>query len=485
MNVGHATDASLEAVPDRVALVVDGTPTTYRELESIIVRVTAALAAAGVRPGDRVALVDLGSVLSVATIYGAARLGAASAQMNAYLTAGELAQLTETVGARVGVAGPSFAAALRSAVDGPVLSEEDVLRADPEKAPPTAGDGPDTALVLFTSGTTGLPKPVFISHEVVTDRLAFYAKPIESDTAQPVDMMSAPIFHIGGTLGLLIALHSGKQLVLLPKFDAGQWLTLVERHRIIQTFVVPAMLRRILDHPRFASTDVSSLKALSYGAAAAPVDLIRRAIVAFPGVDFSNTFGQTETLGAYAALTPDDHRQGDHLGSVGRPLPGVEVRIVDPSTADVVASGDVGEFQVRAHQNTTEEWLHTGDTGWQDAEGYLFPTGRLSDTINRGGEKLGPVEVEDVLRRHPNVIDVGVVGVPDTDLGERVGAVVVSDQDIAPEVLIEFCASHLASYKVPEYMVFTDDLPFSPLGKIDRKALRSLLAQAPAVSRGR
>ncbi len=485
MNVGHGTDVSLAAVPDRVALAVDGTGTTYRELETIIVRVTSALAAAGVRPGDRVALVDLGSVLSVATIYGAARLGAATAQMNAYLTAGELAQLAEKIGARVGVAGSRFAAALRPAVDGPVLGEDDVLRADPGQAPPTAGDGPDTALVLFTSGTTGLPKPVFISHEVVTDRLSFYAKPIEPDAIQPVDMMSAPIFHIGGTLGLLIALHSGKQMVLLPKFDAGQWLTLVERHRVTQTFVVPAMLRRILDHPQFASTDLSSLKALSYGAAAAPVDLIRRAIVALPDVDFSNTFGQTETLGAYTALTPDDHRQGDHIGSVGRPLPGVAVRIVDPSTGDLVASGDVGEFQVQAHQNTTAEWLHTGDTGWQDAEGYLYPTGRLSDTINRGGEKLGPVEVEDVLRRHPNVIDVGVVGVPDSDLGERVGAVVVSDQEIRPEVLIQYCSLHLASYKVPEFVVFTDDLPISALGKLDRKALRSLLAQAPVVGRGR
>jgi long-chain acyl-CoA synthetase len=485
MNVGHGTDASFEAVPDRAALVVDGKATTYRELEATVVRVTSALAAAGVRPGERVALVDLGSVLSVATIFGAARLGAAAAQMNAYLTAGELAQLVEKVGARVGVAGSPFAAALRTAVDGPVLGEDDVARADPGQAPPTAGDGADTALVLFTSGTTGLPKPVFISHEVVTDRLSFYAKPIDPEAAQPVDMMSAPIFHIGGTLGLLIALHSGKQLVLLPKFDPGQWLTLVERHRVIQTFVVPAMIRRILDHPQFASTDLSSLQALSYGAAAAPVDLIRRAIAALPGVDFSNTFGQTETLGAYAALTPDDHRQGDHLGSVGRPLPAVEVRIVDPSTDQLVAAGDVGEFQVRAHQNTTAEWLHTGDTGWQDPEGYLYPTGRLSDTINRGGEKLGPVEVEDVLRQHPNVVDVGVVGVPDTDLGERVGAVVVSDQEIAPELLTEFCAAQLASYKVPDYVVFTDDLPFSALGKLDRKALRSLLAQAQVVGRGR
>ena len=213
MNIGHATDASLDSVPDRVALVVEGSSTTYRQLETHIGRAAAALAAAGVGPGDRVALVDLGSVLSVATIYGAARLGAAAAQMNAYLTTGELAQLTEKVGARVGVAGPRFTEGLRPAVDGPVLGVDDLLdpASAPAEVPPTVGDGGDTALVLFTSGTTGLPKPVSISHEVVTDRLAFYGKPIDPDGHQQVDMMSAPIFHIGGTLGMLISLHSGRQ----------------------------------------------------------------------------------------------------------------------------------------------------------------------------------------------------------------------------------------------------------------------------------
>jgi long-chain acyl-CoA synthetase len=486
MNIGHATDASLERVPDRVALVVEGTSTTYRQLETLIGRAATTLAAAGVGPGDRVALVDLGSVLSVATIYGAARLGAATAQMNAYLTTGELAQLAEQVGARVGVAGSRFAEELRPAVDGPVLGSDEVLapRAEAAGRPATVGDGADTALVLFTSGTTGLPKPISISHEVVTDRLAYYAKPIDPEAPQPVDMMSAPIFHIGGTLGLFISLHSGKQMVLLPKFDAGEWLALVERYRVAQTFVVPAMLARILDHPRFAATDLSSLRALSYGAAAAPVDLIRRAVAALPDVDFSNTFGQTETLGAYAALTPDDHRRGDRFGSVGRPFPGVEVRIVDPSSGESVDQGTVGEFLVRARQNTTSEWLRTGDTGWQDDQGYLYPSGRLSDTINRGGEKLGPVEVEDVLRTHPSVVDVGVVGVPDADLGERVGAVVVATEPVTAESLVGYCTSRLASYKIPEYLAFAPELPFSALGKLDRKALRALLSDAPAIRRG-
>ncbi len=485
MNVGHATDAPLLAVPDRVALVVDGQSVTYRELEHRIRQVERALTAAGVGPGDRVALVNLGSVLSVATILGTARIGAASAQMNAYLTPGELGQLAELTGTRTGVAGDRYAAGLGSVLPGPVLVEEEVFATEVDEgtAPARVGEGEDTALVLYTSGTTGLPKPIPISHRVVADRLAFYGRPIDPDAPQVIDMMSAPIFHIAGTLGLFVCLVQGKQMVVLPRFDPGEWVSLVERHRVSQTFVVPTMLRRILDHPRFAGTDLTSLRSLSYGAAACPVDLVRRAVDAFPGVDFSNTFGQTETLGAYAALSPEDHRRGDRFDSVGRPLAGVELRIVEPGTDRDVEPGRVGEFMVRAVQNTTAEWLHTGDTGYQDDESYLYLVGRLSDTINRGGEKFGPVEVEEALRTHPSVVDAGVVGVPDADLGERVGAMVVVSEPVTEEELLLHCGSKLATYKVPEYLVVSEDLPVTALGKPDRRELRARLAGAPRVGR--
>ena len=322
-----------------------------------------------------------------------------------------------------------------------------------------------------------------ISHGVVADRLAYWAKPIDPTAVPAVDMLSVPIFHIGGTLGLFVSLCQGKELVLLPRFDAGAWLELVERHRVTQTFVVPTMLARILDHPRFPGTDLSSLRSLSYGAAAAPVDLVRRAMAALPGVDFANTFGQTETLGAYASLTPDDHRRGDRFGSVGRPLAGVELRILEPGTGEPVPTGSPGEFVVRAAQNTTADWLPTGDTGWQDEEGYLFLTGRLSDIINRGGEKLGPIEVEEALRAHPAVVDAGVVGVEDPELGERVGAVVVVDGTVSAESLAVHCASLLATYKIPEYFGFAEELPVTVLGKLDRRALTALLRTDEMVPR--
>ena len=483
MNAGHVTDGALAAVPERTALVVGERSWTYRDLEELTRRVGAALAAVGVGPGDQVALVNLGSALSVATIFACARIGAASAQMNAYLTPGELAQLVELVGAKVGVAGDAYLDGLAEAIGGPVLGTAEIESADPEAMPTTIGGSDDTALVLFTSGTTGLPKPVAISHEVVADRLAYYGKPIDPDAPQLVDMLSAPIFHIGGTLGLFVSLYQGKKLVVLPKFDAGTWLDQVERHRVTQTFVVPTMLRRVLDHPRFPSTDLGSLRSLNYGAAAAPVDVVRRAVAALPGVDFTNTFGQTETLGAYAALGPDDHRRGDRFGSVGRPLAGVEVRIVEPETGESVPEGGTGEFWVRAVQNTTSEWLHTGDTGWRDADGYLFLSGRISDTINRGGEKFGPVEVEEVLRSHPLVADVAVVGVVDLELGERVGAVVVVSGPVTPAELVAHCSGRLSTYKAPEFVEFVDELPVSVLGKLDRAALRAQLSASPLVPR--
>ena len=238
--------------------------------------------------------------------------------------------------------------------------------------------------------------------------------------------MSVPYFHVGGVVGLIANLYTGNTYVVLPKFDAGEWLRLVQEHRVASTFMVPTMLQRILDHPDFDSTDLRSLVAIAYGAAAAPLALVRRAMEAMPNVGFANVFGQTETLGAYTTLLPDDHHDPNRVGSVGRPLAGVEVRVVDPDTGADVEPGEVGELWVNTSLHVGEGWLHTGDLGRQDSDGYIYPGGRLKDTINRGGEKFGPVEVEDALRSHPAVSDVAVAGVADDEMGQRVGAAVVA-----------------------------------------------------------
>jgi long-chain acyl-CoA synthetase len=396
--------------------------------------------------------------------------------MNPDLKPGEMATLCRLIGARVGIAGMDHRSTLAAALAGTVVSGEEIALAPLDRARPDVSRGvsiedDSTGLILFSSGSTGLPKPVHISHRTVSDRLAHYGTPIDPLVDPPIDMMSVPLFHIGGTLGLLITLHSGRTMVILPRFDAAEWLRTVEECRVSQTFVVPTMLRRILDHPDFVWRDTGSLRSLSYGAAPALPDLIRRAVAALPAVDFSNVFGQTETLGAYAALSPDDHRAGRKLDSVGRPFPGVELRVVDVETQEVLGVGQAGEAVVRAAQNITPDWMPTGDLVMVDDEGYIFVKGRVKDTINRGGEKFGPVEIEAAIRTLPGVHEVAVAGVPDQDLGERVGALIVGDADLQADTVKAHCRQALARFKVPEIIVFVDELPYNRYGKIPRAAV--------------
>jgi acyl-CoA synthetase (AMP-forming)/AMP-acid ligase II len=237
------------------------------------------------------------------------------------------------------------------------------------------------------------------------------------------------------------------------------------------------MLQRILDHPDFGSTDLTSLTAVAYGAAAAPLTLIRRAMAALPHVGFANVFGQTETLGAYTTLLPDDHRDPARVGSVGRPLAGVEVRVVDPETGADVEAGAVGELWVNTSQNVTEGWLQTGDLARQDTDGYIYPTGRLKDTINRGGEKFGPIEVEEAIRTHPAVSDVAVAGVADEEMGQRVGAAVVASSPLTLDELRSHCSARIAYFKLPERLRLVDAIPYNDTGKVNRRRLAAMIAE--------
>jgi long-chain acyl-CoA synthetase len=344
---------------------------------------------------------------------------------------------------------------------------------------PEVSEIPDTAdaLILFTSGTTGLPKAVSITSGQLSARVGGMSAPFRADATPTVGMMCVPFFHVGGSLGVLGSLYAGNTLVVQTRFDAGEWLRLVSAHRITMTFMVPTMLQRILDHPDFADTDLTSLVAIAYGAAAAPIALVRRAMDALPNVAFTNVFGQTETLGAYTTLLPADHRDPARAGSVGRPLPGVEVRVVDPATGEDVAPGTVGELWVHTAQNVMGGWLHTGDLGRQDADGYIFPSGRLSDTINRGGEKFGPIEVEEALRSHRSVTDVAVAGIADDELGQRVGAAVVASAPVTLDELRSHCRELIAYFKLPERLAIVDQIPYSDTGKVSRRQIAALIAE--------
>ena len=497
-NLADILDGPADAVPDRTVLIMeDGSTCSYGELRDEVRRWATTLAVAGVSAGDSVALVDWGGVRSAAVTLAAAHIGAATTQMNPLLTPRELGQLVEVSGSGpVGVAGEDGHAKLLTALGsaGTVLDRPDPAlgpRPGPGQVPFRAPGRDAAAVVLFTSGTTGLPKAVPISHRAALERIRAYRGPFDGGREPNVTLMCAPSFHIGGLLGLLVNLYGGDTTVVQPRFDAGRWLALVERHRVATAFVVPTMLARILDHPDLASTDTSSLRMISYGAAAAPVALVERALDQWPDVGFANTFGQTETIGAYTSLSPADHRDPRRIGSVGRALPGVEVRVVDGATGEEVEPDAVGEIWVRSVQvvpasgtQLDDGWLHSGDLARMDADGYLYPLGRMSDTINRGGEKFAPSEVADRLRSHPAVADVVVAGVPDADLGHRVGvAIVVRDGQAVPtrDELRRWCRDDLAGFKLPDVVVVVDSLPVNEMGKLPRAAVVELITTRATV----
>jgi acyl-CoA synthetase (AMP-forming)/AMP-acid ligase II len=477
MNIGRVIDAAVAGAPNRAALIVGGRTVSYRQLGAAVDQCAAGLLAGGTA-GKRVAVVDVGSLLSIATMLAAPRIGGAAALMNPALTSTELGELISTSGcADVAVAGANYVDKVREAGVSQVLSDAQLLRDDHAAAPPPVDDVDDRdGVVLLTSGTTGLPKAIGITNRQLMNRTMGIAEPFGTDTPLAVTMMSVPYFHVGGVVGLVAHLYEGNTYVLLPKFDAGEWLRLVQEHRPESTFLVPTMLQRILDHPDFDGTDLSSMVAIAYGAAAAPVELVSRAMSAMPNVAFANVFGQTETLGAYTTLSPEDHHDPNRAGSVGRPLPGVAVRVVDPETGADVEPGEVGELWVNTCLHVGEGLLHTGDLARRDSDGYIYPSGRLKDIINRGGEKFGPVEVEEALRSHPAVSDVAVAGVADGEMGQRVGVAVVERFPVTLDELRAHCRELIAYFKLPERLLIVDEIPYSATGKINRRTLAALIA---------
>ncbi|MCI0889483.1 MAG: AMP-binding protein, partial [Chloroflexi bacterium] len=302
---------------------------------------------------------------------------------------------------------------------------------------------------------------------------------------------------------MMSSIWGGRTLAILPQFDAGAWLESVQRHGVTHSFVVPTMLKRIMDHEKFEKTNLSSLKLITYGAAPMPYEVVSKAVDVFD-CGLMNAYGQTESTSTLTYLGPDDHEIPKEEGaerelklrrlrSVGRAMDDIEIAIMNDAN-EALGAGDEGEICVagsrimREYHKQADEtaaaivdgWLHTGDVGYLDDDGYLFITGRIKDLIIRGGENISTGEIEDVLEAHPKVAEAAVIGAPDAEWGEVVKAIIVPAGDDKPtlEELVEHTKNQLASYKAPSYVAIVDELPRNPLGKVLKTELRKQHGEA-------
>ncbi len=366
------------------------------------------------------------------------------------------------------------------------LADDSWLEAPAAASAPYPDDPPGPAVLLFTSGTTAEPKAATLAHDQL---LAYIFNTIEFASADDREavLVAVPPFHIAGVAAMLSSTYAGRRVVPLPRFSPEAWLELTAREGVTHAFVVPTMLARIVARlEEDPDLDVSSLRHLAYGGSRMPTPILERALTLFPNAEFVNAYGLTETSSTVCILGPDDHRAAQHsddatvrarLGSVGRPVPGVEVRIAD-GEIQVRGAQVSGDYVGQGSQRDADGWLHTGDRGHVDADGYVFVDGRGDDTIIRGGENLAPAEIEDMLLRHPAVAGAAVVGLPDEEWGEQVAAMVVArpGASIDPDDLRGHVREHLGSLKTPHVLVVTDELPHTATGKILRREVRAGLA---------
>ncbi|MDA0264970.1 MAG: long-chain-fatty-acid--CoA ligase [Chloroflexi bacterium] len=516
MNTSEFLTIAGAIVPDRPAIIFDGQTITFEGLTERVNRLANGLSEMGVGPGDRVATMQVNTNHCIEIYFAAAQLDAIYVPINFRAKSEELAMMLEIaqpscllIGERYlplvpkgsrsskGVIILDREAADRDAQvpDGCTNYEDLLAAASPEQMHfPEAGDN-DTTVIMFTAGTTGVPKGVMLTHDSFSSYLLATVEPADPDIEES-NLITVPFYHIAGLQAALAAVYGGRTLVIMRQFDPAEWLRLAQEHRANRAMLVPTMLKRLMEHPSFADHDLSSLGVITYGAAPMPLEVIRAAIANFPGARFINAFGQTETASTITMLPPDDHvlhgspeeieTKLKRLTSIGKPLDDVEVDIVDEQgksvslgeTGEIVARGSrmmAGYWQEEAATRDTLRggWIYTGDLGYQDEDGYIYLSGRAKDFIKRGGEMISPEEVEQVLRSHPEVDDAAVIGVPDGEWGEEVRAVVVGRAGHVTEAqIIEFCRDKLAGYKRPRSVVFVGELPRNVMGKVLKRDLR-------------
>jgi acyl-CoA synthetase (AMP-forming)/AMP-acid ligase II len=497
-------------VPDQEVLVFGQNRLTYAELNELVARIATVFKKLGLKQRDVVAMLDTNSHLYVAAYYAAAKAGLTFLPLNYRAKEGELEYMINTAETKLLLVGDRYLDLVKRihtqlsqvpcvAVgqgDGSMARLTDLAaQADPDEEDAEVEDE-DVSVLMYTSGTTSLPKGVMLSFR---DFTAYVTANIEmaDGTERGTFLVCAPFYHIAGTTAMMTNLWTGRKMVVMPQFDPKEWLELVGKESVTHAFVVPTMMKQVLDHPHFGKTDFSKMTNLAYGGAAMPIAVIRRAIEAFPKtIGFVNAYGQTETTSSLTILGPDDHRIAGtpvevelklkRLNSIGKPLPDVEIKVRDDD-GKFLTHGEVGEIIIRTPRimkgyagrkddsALPDGWRATGDLGWVDEDGYVFFAGRKDDMIIRGGENIAPAEIETVLMSHPAVDEAAIIGVPSVEWGQTIKGYVVlrPGEKASAKDIQEFCRTRLSSFKRPEEIAFLDALPKNALGKILRKELHA------------
>ena len=517
MNTTDFLNIATAICPDKTAIVFEGKRYTFSQLNERVNRLANGLIKLGVKKGDRVAFIQVNCNQCVETYFAVAKAGAIYLPLNFRAKEKEISYMLNTAEANTIIAGDRYIPIiqaiqpeckdLKNVISIETKQEgmhyyEDLISSSSPDDVITEIDDDDTTILMYTAGTTGFPKGVMLSHTSFSSYMLENVTPADPD-ADDSNILTVPLYHVAGIQAMMAAIYGGRTLVMERQFEPEEWMTLVETEKANRAMMVPTMLKQLLDHENFKKHDLSSLRVITYGAAPMPIPVIKKALEEFPGVNFINAFGQTETASTITALGPEDHvltgtpeeieRKLARLASIGKPMANVEMKVIDDD-GKALGPNEVGEILARGPRamsgywkdeektaNTIDKdgWVHTGDVGYVDEEGYYFLSGRSSDMIIRAGENISPEEMENAIREMPAVEDVAVIGVPDETWGEEPRAVIITKkgQTITEEEVMEHCRQKLASFKRPRSVMFVDDLPRNPLGKLLKKDIREKYGQ--------
>jgi long-chain acyl-CoA synthetase len=479
-----------ERVPDRPAVKLDDAVLSYRMLHGATAHAAGLLHARGIGPGDRVGL-QLPNVPYFPVVYfGALRLGAVVVPLNPLLKGREVEYALSDSGAKVLIAWHQFGEA---ATQGAQQAGAECLLATPGEFEPLLGEarpvteladraGEDPAVIVYTSGTTGTPKGATLTHDNLHAG-ATVGRDLVDAGPESVTVGTLPLFHVFGMNSIMnVTVRAGGLLTLVPRFDPGKVLEVIERDRATTFGGVPTMYGALLNHPERERFDTGSLDLCVSGGSALPVEVLRGFDEAF-GAKVLEGYGLSETTGMGSFNQPDRERKP---GSIGQPIGGTEMKVVD-DTGEEVPQGEPGEivmrgpFVMRGYWNRDDAtadamrdgWFHTGDVATVDEDGYFFIVDRKKDLIIRGGYNVYPRELEEVLYEHPAVLEAAVIGVPHEELGEEVGAAVVlkPDEQVSTDELRAYMKERVAAYKYPRVVWLAGELPKGPTGKILKREI--------------